>query len=137
MRRPLPTVGQVTSCVDVDEIYALLGVLRDAAEDFVAVRAELDSSGAADGLAVGAYAVQDAVADLVAQWAARADDVAAAADAMRATVGAAAEEYTFCETRVDHLVRTVPLLDLTSLPFGLGPADDAPMATGVDMAVLG
>jgi hypothetical protein len=125
----------VEQCVDVEEIYVLMGVLRDAAEDVVAVRAELDGSTVADGLAVGAFAVQDAVADLVAQWVARTDDVADAADALRAIVAAAAEEYTFCETRVDHLARR-PLLDLTVLPFGTGPDDEGPMETGVDLTVL-
>lgn len=121
--------------MDVEEIYALLGMLRDAAEDLAVVGVELGASSVADGLAVGAHAVQDAVADLVAQWTARADDVAEAAEVMRALVGAAAEEYTFCETRVDYLARQ-PLLELTN-PFDLDGSHDVPMQTGVDMAVIG
>lgn len=130
--RVVPTVGRVKVCVDVEEILALTGLLRDAAEDSGQVGVALGASSAASssGLAVGARAVQDAVDDLVRQWVERADDVAGTAGTLRALVAEAAEEYARCETQVDRTVQGIRLVDLSEWGVFEGPVD-VPMETGL------
>lgn len=117
-------------CVDVEEILALTGLLRDAAEDSGQVGVALGASSAASGLAVGARAVQDAVDDLVRQWVERAGDVAGTAGTLRALVAEAAEEYARCETQVDRTVQGIRLVDLGEWGVFEGPVD-VPVETGL------
>lgn len=90
--------GRLT--VDTDELDALIDRLRRAEVELATAGDGVADLGGVSGLAVGAQAVFDALADLSRQWLPRVDAVVAEAEAMRATVTAARERYVSTEQDV-------------------------------------